>query len=198
MPLIELESVVKTYRTGKVAVEALRGVTLAIESGEFVSIMGPSGSGKSTLLNIIGCLDRPTDGRFKLNGESVDGLGDIRLAELRNRNFGFVFQSFHLMPRLTALKNVELPLVYRGVPARKRRDAAMDMLEAVGIREQAERMPGEMSGGQQQRVALARALVGSPLVILADEPTGNLDTGAGKEIMRLLQNLNVARGITIV
>ncbi len=198
MALVELDSVGKVYRAGKVLVDALSGVTLSVRSGEFVSIMGPSGSGKSTLLNIIGCLDRPTSGSFYIQGKPVESLTDSQLADLRNRWLGFVFQGFHLLPRLTARQNVEMPLVYRGVPFRERRERAEKVLAAVGLANEADRFPSELSGGQQQRVALARALAGEPLVILADEPTGNLDSGTGKEIMTLLRNLNRDRGITIV
>ncbi|MGE5483978.1 MAG: ABC transporter ATP-binding protein [Ignavibacteriales bacterium] len=198
MALVELESVVKTYRTGNVSLDALRGITLSVDSGEFVSIMGPSGSGKSTLLNIIGCLDRPTSGSFRIQGKPVESLTDSHLADLRNRFLGFVFQGFHLLPRLTSRQNVEMPLVYRGMTLGERRSRSEKMLATVGLADKAARLPSELSGGQQQRVALARALVGEPLVILADEPTGNLDSATGREIMTLLQDLNRDKGITVI
>lgn len=196
--LVELESVDKVYRTGKISVEALKDITLSVDSGEFVSIMGPSGSGKSTLLNIIGCLDRPTSGSFRIKGKPVESLTDSNLADLRNKCLGFVFQGFHLLPRLTSRQNVEIPLVYRGMAPAERRARSEKMLAAVGIGEKSARFPGELSGGQQQRVALARALVGEPLVILADEPTGNLDSATGREIMTMLLDLNRDRGITVI
>lgn len=198
MSLVELNSVGKVYRSGKVEVHALREISLRVGSGEFVSIMGPSGSGKSTLLNIVGCLDRPSSGSFRIGGTAVDRLGDGQLADLRNKCLGFVFQGFHLLPRLTARQNVEMPLVYRGVVPRQRREKAEAMLAAVGLANETGRLPTELSGGQQQRVAIARALVGEPVIVLADEPTGNLDSNTGREIMILLQNLNSERGVTIV
>ncbi|NPV70542.1 MAG: ABC transporter ATP-binding protein [Firmicutes bacterium] len=196
--MVELNSVGKVYRSGKVEVHALREISLRVGSGEFVSIMGPSGSGKSTLLNIVGCLDRPSSGSFRIGGTAVDRLGDGQLADLRNKCLGFVFQGFHLLPRLTARQNVEMPLVYRGVVPRQRREKAEAMLAAVGLANETGRLPTELSGGQQQRVAIARALVGEPVIVLADEPTGNLDSNTGREIMILLQNLNSERGVTIV
>ena len=178
-------------------VRALDGITCSIERGEMVSIMGPSGSGKSTLMNLIGCLDRPTSGKYELDGTDVSHLKDDQLAEIRNRKIGFVFQSFNLLPRVSALANVELPLVYDRRNSRNRRQRALEALEAVGLAHRAHHRPTEMSGGEQQRVAIARALVNNPAIILADEPTGNLDTQTSHGIMVLLQQLN-SRGITIV
>jgi len=196
-PLIEITDVTKTYRMGDVEVEALRGVSIDVAAGEFVAVMGPSGSGKSTLLNIVGCFDRPTTGTYRLAGEDVSGLDADALAETRNRTLGFVFQSFNLLARTTALENVELPLVYAGVHPRLRRDRAAAALERVGIAERLHHHPSQLSGGQQQRVAIARALVNEPRLVLADEPTGNLDSRASDEMMGLLAAL-AADGITIV
>jgi putative ABC transport system ATP-binding protein len=196
-PILSLENVTKVYRMGDVEVHALRGVSLAVDPGDFVAIMGSSGSGKSTLMNIIGCLDHPTSGRYLLAGENVSKLGRGALAERRNRTLGFVFQSFNLLSRTSALENVELPLLYAGVPTRERRARARLALARVGLADRARHHPNQMSGGQQQRVAIARALVGNPKVILADEPTGNLDSGTSREVMVLFQELRRS-GITVV
>jgi putative ABC transport system ATP-binding protein len=196
-PLIRIDDVVKTYVMGDVAVEALRGVNIDIATGAFVAIMGPSGSGKSTLLNILGCFDRPSSGRYLLDGEEVSSLDANALAETRNRTLGFVFQSFNLLSRTTALENVELPLVYAGMPPRVRRARAVAALERVGLGDRLRHHPSQLSGGQQQRVAIARALVNQPRVVLADEPTGNLDSRASAEMMTLLATLS-GEGITIV
>jgi putative ABC transport system ATP-binding protein len=195
--MIRLNGVTKHYRLAKVVVPALRGIDLVIEEGEFVSIMGPSGSGKSTLMNIIGCLDRPTQGQYLLGGEEVGRKSDNQLAEIRNRRIGFVFQTFNLLPRMNAIQNVELPLIYRGVGARERQKQARAALQAVGLLDRAHHRPTEMSGGQQQRCAIARALAAHPSILLADEPTGNLDSRSGAEIMAIFQKLH-AGGITIV
>jgi len=194
--MIELEAVTKTYWMGKVEVQALRGIDLVVDEGEFVAIMGASGSGKSTLMNIIGCLDVPTSGRYLLDHTDVAKLDDDRLAAIRNRKIGFVFQSFNLIPRTTALHNVEMPLIYAGVADRRRRSIAA--LTAVGMADRAGHQPTELSGGQQQRAAIARALVTNPAILLADEPTGNLDTASSTEIMKLLGQLNREQGRTIV
>jgi putative ABC transport system ATP-binding protein len=195
MPMIHLENIVKVYKIGDVQVNALNYVSLDIEAGQMVSIMGPSGSGKSTMMNMLGCLDRPNAGKYELDGIDVSHMNDDELAAVRNRKIGFVFQSYNLLPRLNALMNVELPLIYSGAGNRRKR--AIEAMEAVGIVKRAHHRPSEMSGGEQQRVAIARALVNDPPLILADEPTGNLDTRTSQNIMEFLQQLN-RKGITIV
>jgi putative ABC transport system ATP-binding protein len=194
--LIELDAIRRVYSTGDVEVRALDGVSLTVDEGEFVAIMGPSGSGKSTLMNILGCLDRPTSGRYLLADEDVSRLDKGELAEVRNRKLGFVFQNFNLLARTSALENVELPLIYRGVPGRQRHERARRALERVGLGARLDHHPSQLSGGQQQRVAIARALVCEPRVILADEPTGNLDSRTSIEVMALFQELG-AQGITV-
>jgi putative ABC transport system ATP-binding protein len=195
--VIILDRIVKTYAQGDIAVRALRGVSLAIEHGDFVAIMGASGSGKSTMMNIIGCLVIPTSGRYVLDGVDVAILDDHELATVRNTKIGFIFQSFNLIPRTTALQNVELPLVYAGVKAKERRERSLQALEVVGLSDRANHMPSELSGGQQQRVAVARALVTDPAILLADEPTGNLDTHATEEVLSVFRDLN-DEGRTVV
>jgi putative ABC transport system ATP-binding protein len=195
--MIELYDIYKIYKMGDTDVYALNGVTLRIEKNEFVAILGPSGSGKSTLMNIIGCLDTPTSGTYILDGKEVNKLSDNQLAEIRNSKIGFVFQQFNLIPQLTALENVELPLIYKGMPASKRHKLAKEALERVGLSDRIHHRPRQLSGGQQQRVAIARALVTDPSIILADEPTGNLDSKSGAEIMSIFKQLH-SQGSTIV
>jgi len=194
--MIELNNITKVYKAGQTEIPAIRGMSCRIEEGEMVSIMGPSGSGKSTLMNIIGCLDRPSSGQYHLDGIEVSTLNDNQLAEIRNKKIGFVFQSFNLLPRTTALANVELPLVYNG-GSRDQRQRALQALESVGLAHRAKHRPSELAGGEQQRVAIARALINNPSLILADEPTGNLDTKTSSEIMLLFKQLN-QQGITII
>ena len=197
-PVIDAQDIVKTYKMGDIEVHALRGVSLRIYAGELASIMGPSGSGKSTLMNILGCLDQSTTGVYKLDGVDVDRLNDNQLAAVRNRKIGFVFQSFNLLRRTPAIENVEQPLIYAGVGMRERRERARQALESVGLGDRLKHHANELSGGQQQRVAIARALVNRPSLILADEPTGNLDSRSGEEIMCLFQRLNAESGITVI
>ncbi len=197
-PLIRLEDVWKTYAMGDVELHALKGVSLTVEQGEFTAIMGASGSGKSTLMNLLGCLDRPTRGRYLLEGKDVSGLSSDALATIRNRTIGFVFQSFNLLARTSALENVELPLVYSGLAAAERHARAQEALGKVGLAGRAGHYPSQLSGGQQQRVAIARALVNRPRVLLADEPTGNLDSRTSEEVMALLQDLGTTTGVTVV
>lgn len=196
--MLKLREIKKTYHIGPTDVEVLKGVTLDVDKGELISIMGPSGCGKSTVMNIIGLLDRPTSGSFGLNGSDVVYTNDDALSDIRNRSIGFVFQQYFLLSKLTAVENVELPLVYRGDAHRFTRERSMELLRRVGMDERATHRPSELSGGQQQRVAIARALVGNPALILADEPTGALDTNVGGEIMELFKALNADEGITVV
>ncbi len=195
--MLEVKKVKKIYQMGKVKVEALRGVSFYIDKGEFVAIMGPSGSGKSTLMHIIGCLDQPTEGNFIIGGKDVSKLNDDRLAEIRNKRIGFVFQQFNLLSRTSILHNVEIPLIYAGVKAKQRRELAKQALESVGLADRVKHKPNEISGGEKQRAAIARALVNKPLIILADEPTGNLDTKTGEEIIKIFYKLH-RQGNTII
>ncbi|WP_298838591.1 ABC transporter ATP-binding protein [Clostridium sp.] len=195
--MIEVKEVVKRYVTGDIDFTALKSVSLKIEKGEFTAIMGPSGSGKSTFMNILGCLDRMDTGTYFLNDQNVSNLEDNQLALIRNKEIGFVFQAFNLLPRITVLENVMLPMLYAGVPAKERKDRALSALEKVGLTDRIKHRPNEISGGQKQRVAIARAMVNNPAVIMADEPTGNLDTKSSIEIMKIFQNLN-AEGATIL
>jgi putative ABC transport system ATP-binding protein len=195
--VIKLEQLKKIYSLGKVKVEALKGVSFEVAEGEFVSIMGPSGSGKSTLMHIIGCLDYPSEGKYFLANQDVTRLSDDQLALFRNKKIGFVFQQFNLLPRATNLRNVEIPLIYAGIPFRERQKQTLQALQDVGLSHRAQHRPNEISGGEKQRVAIARALVGNPSIILADEPTGNLDSKTGQEIMNIFQNLN-QKGNTII
>jgi putative ABC transport system ATP-binding protein len=198
VPVIEVDRLRKVYRLGEVEVEALRDVSLTIGQGEFVAVMGASGSGKSTLMNILGCLDRPTEGVYRLDGKDVKEMDKNALAQIRRKKIGFVFQSYNLIPRMDAQENVELPMVYDGVAGSTRREQALEALRAVGLQDRSHHLPSQMSGGQQQRVAIARSIVNSPSLLLADEPTGNLDTASSDEIMGIFQGLNDEREITIV
>ncbi len=195
--IIRLSEITKYYKLGTVVIKALNGVTLDVDRNEYLALMGPSGSGKSTLMNIIGCLDTPTSGRYYLNGTSVDSMSDDELAEVRNKEIGFVFQTFNLLPRLSALENVALPLVYAGMKKSERLNRAADVLEQVGLGDRMDHKPNELSGGQRQRVAIARALVTRPSIILADEPTGNLDTKTSMEIMELFDEIH-SNGNTVI
>ena len=196
--VIKIDKIYKNYKLGQVNVEALKGIDLQVEKGEFISIMGPSGSGKSTLLNLIGCLDKPTKGLYELDGNRVEKLNDYQLSEIRNNFLGFVFQSFNLLSSLNAIKNVEIPLIYRGIRKKTRKKLCEEALKTVGLEDRMHHLPNQLSGGQQQRVAIARAIVGKPAVILADEPTGALDTKTGNDIMEIFQKLKKENNMTIV
>ena len=198
MEIIKMEDISKLYKSGQLQVEALKNISFNIREKEFVSIMGPSGSGKSTLLNLIGCLDHSTDGEYELAGNQVNKLSDSKMSEVRYLFIGFVFQSFHLLPRMNALRNVEIPLIYRGMSTKQRRELSENALEQVGLKDRMTHLPAQLSGGQQQRVAIARAIVGNPAIILADEPTGALDSKAGEMIMELFIELNEKKSMTIV
>jgi putative ABC transport system ATP-binding protein len=195
--MIELRNISKNYRMGEMEISALNGVSLTVNAGELIAIMGPSGSGKSTLMNLLGCLDRPTSGTYTFEAREISAMNDDELAHVRNAKIGFVFQSFNLLPRFSALKNVEMPLVYSGIPSKGRTERATPVLEKVGLKDRMEHKPTELSGGQQQRVAIARALVNNPPLLLADEPTGNLDSHSGEEILNILVDLN-NQGVTIM
>lgn len=195
--MIDLKNITKTYDMGSVQVQVLKGITLHVDEGEFLSIVGPSGSGKSTLMNMIGCLDVPTTGEYYLDGREISTYNEKQLSKIRNQKIGFIFQKFNLLPRLTALENVELPLIYRGMNSRERKQLSMEALEKVGLNDRVNHKPTELSGGQQQRVAIARALAGNPPVLLADEPTGNLDSKSGNDVMKLIRQLS-SEGKTIV
>lgn len=195
--MIDLKDITKTYDMGSVRVEVLRGITMHVEQGEFIAIIGPSGSGKSTLMNMIGCLDTPTTGEYYLDGKEISTYNEKQLSKIRNQKIGFIFQKFNLLPRLTALENVELPLIYRGMNHKERKQKSIDALEKVGLSDRMNHNPTELSGGQQQRVAIARALAGDPPVLLADEPTGNLDSISGSDVLNLIKNLS-SEGKTIV
>ena len=195
--MIELSNITKSYRIGAIEIPVLRDLSLRVNPGELIAIMGPSGSGKSTLMNLLGCLDRPTSGSYRFENREISAMTDDELASVRNVKIGFVFQNFNLLPRFSALKNVEVPLIYCGVPARQRRERAIPMLEQVGLADRMHHKPTELSGGQQQRVAIARALVNHPPLLLADEPTGNLDSSSGAEILHILAGLN-RQGVTIM
>lgn len=198
MPIIELKDITRSYKNGQVMIQALRNINLSIDEGDFVSIMGPSGSGKSTMLNILGCLDRPSSGTYEIAGKHVEKMNDNQLADIRNQLLGFVFQSFHLLPDLNAIENVELPLIYRGMGGGERKKRATAALESVGLGERIYHRPSQLSGGEQQRVAIARSIAGEPKVLLADEPTGALDSRTSETIMSIFTDLNTKRGITIV